>query len=249
MIRPASPDKGVPMLNDYIRINRLLRAIDARCRDALDARIEDGDAQGLIGEYISRDVRDALQAWPADLEDSEVRQIGRRADQAADRVAFETILSDLLPRVEDKLDHYYAARPTGDLSSAVVDLLHPAVFDSSYTQFRAGRLRDSVFNAFVAVFDLIRAKTGLDKDGTQLVAEALSLERPRLILSTLATESGQNEQKGFIQILQGAYLGVRNPKAHSLASDLDVETAAQYLVFASLLARRIDEATPPADEH
>jgi uncharacterized protein (TIGR02391 family) len=99
-----------------------------------------------------------------------------------------------------------------------------------------------VFNAFVAVFDLLRTKTGLDKDGAQLVNEALSLDRPRLVISTLATESGLSEQKGFIQILQGAYQGVRNPKAHSLASDLDEATAAQYLVFASLLARRIDEA-------
>jgi uncharacterized protein (TIGR02391 family) len=101
-------------------------------------------------------------------------------------------------------------------------------------------------NAIVAVFDLLRARTGLDKDGALLVAEALSLERPRLIISTLSTESGQSEQKGFIQILQGAYLGVRNPKAHSLTSDLDVVKAAQYLVFASLLARTpLSMSTPP----
>ena len=33
-----------------------------------------------------------------------------------------------------------------------------------------------------------------------------------------------------------------NPKAHSLAHDLTQLTAAQYLVFASLLARRVEEA-------
>jgi uncharacterized protein (TIGR02391 family) len=58
------------------------------------------------------------------------------------------------------------------------------------------------------------------------------------------TESGKNDQKGFLQIYQGAFLGVRNPKAHSLAHDLDQIKAAQYLVFASLLARRVDEAKP-----
>jgi hypothetical protein len=45
-----------------------------------------------------------------------------------------------------------------------------------------------------------------------------------------------------MQILVGAYLGIRNPKAHSLNHDLDPEKAAQYLIFASLLARRIYEA-------
>jgi hypothetical protein len=45
-----------------------------------------------------------------------------------------------------------------------------------------------------------------------------------------------------MQILVGTYLGIRNPKAHSLNHDLDAERAAQYLIFASLLARRIYEA-------
>jgi len=121
---------------------------------------------------------------------------------------------------------------------------HPAILASSYSQFWAGQLRDSVLNAVLAVFELLRAKTGLDKDGTQLVAEALSVEHPKLFVSDLATASGRDEQKGFIQILQGTYLGVRNPMAHSLGSDLDEAAAAQYLVFASLLARRIDEAQP-----
>jgi hypothetical protein len=45
-----------------------------------------------------------------------------------------------------------------------------------------------------------------------------------------------------MQIFKGAYQGIRNPKAHSLTHDLTAMKAAQYLVFASLLARRIDEA-------
>ena len=49
-------------------------------------------------------------------------------------------------------------------------------------------------------------------------------------------------KKGFMQILKGAFQGVRNPKAHTLAHDLTEPTAAQYLIFASLLARRIEEA-------
>lgn len=233
------------MVKNYIAINRLLRSLATRCRDGIDAETYDADglSAGVISEYVQRDIRDILRLWPFDLESTYVKQIGERASQG-DVGAFRGILSDLLPMVEDQVDDYFASRPMGDLSSTVMDLLHPTILGNSYPQFRAGRLRDAVFNAFVAVFDLLRTKTGLDRDGAQLVAEALSLERPRLVISTLATESGQNEQKGFIQILQGAYLGVRNPKAHSLLSDLDVVKAAQYLVFASLLARRIDEAQP-----
>lgn len=39
-----------------------------------------------------------------------------------------------------------------------------------------------------------------------------------------------------------SFQDVRNPKAHSLTHDLDDRKAAQYLIFASLLARRLDES-------
>lgn len=63
-----------------------------------------------------------------------------------------------------------------------------------------------------------------------------------LILSEIDSESGQNDQKGFMQIFKRAYQGILNPKAHSLTHDLTPIKAAQYLVFASLLARRVEEA-------
>jgi len=44
-----------------------------------------------------------------------------------------------------------------------------------------------------------------------------------------------------MQIFKGAYQGIRNPKAHSMTHYQTAMKAAQYLVFASLLARRIDE--------
>ena len=70
----------------------------------------------------------------------------------------------------------------------------------------------------------------------------MSLVFRRNPFSAPKDESGQNDQKGFMQIYKGAYQGIRNPKAHSLTHDLTEVKAAQYLVFASLLARRIEEA-------
>jgi uncharacterized protein (TIGR02391 family) len=120
------------------------------------------------------------------------------------------------------------------------DVLNPIILQHAYQQLLHGHLRNGVLDSFIAVFDLIRERTGLDLDGAELVGRAFSLSDPMLIVSDLSTESGRSDQKGFIQMLQGAYLSVRNPKAHSLKTDLNTESAAQYLVFASLLARRID---------
>ena len=124
-------------------------------------------------------------------------------------------------------------------------LLHPIILKSSYKQYQDGHLRDAVLNSVVAIFDYIREKTGISEDGDKLIGQAFSLNDPFIVLSELQSESGQSDQKGFMQIYKGAYQGIRNPKAHSLVHDLTEQKAAQYLVFASLLARRIEEASFP----
>jgi len=125
------------------------------------------------------------------------------------------------------------------------NLLHPIIVKSSYQQYCDGHLRNAVCDSITAIFDCIREKTGLDLDGENLISHALSLTDPYIILSELTSESGRNDQKGFIQIFKGAYQGIRNPKAHSLVHNLTEQKAAQYLVLASLLARRIEEAKFP----
>ena len=121
-------------------------------------------------------------------------------------------------------------------------LLHPTIIEHALPLYNNGHFRDAVFDSIVAVFDLIRKRTGLKGDGDALAGKAFSLHDPYLVLDELATPSGKDDQKGFIQILAGAYQGIRNPKAHTLTHDLTQLKAAQYLVFASLLARRVDEA-------
>jgi uncharacterized protein (TIGR02391 family) len=121
-------------------------------------------------------------------------------------------------------------------------LVHPVVIESSYRQFRDGHLRDAVLNAIIAVFTMIRVKAGLDLDGDKLATRAFSVDNPMLTVSDLTTSSGKDDQSGFMNILQGAYRSIRNPKAHSLEHDLDEVKARQYLVFASILARRVEGA-------
>jgi len=127
-------------------------------------------------------------------------------------------------------------------TQGLLDLLHPAVVISSYEHFRKGSFHEAVLNGTISVFDLIRTRSRLDLDGASLVARALSLDRPILRFADLSTESGRSEQKGFIQLLQGVYMAVRNPRAHSLKGSLTKDAAAQQLVFLSWLASRVDAA-------
>lgn len=122
-------------------------------------------------------------------------------------------------------------------------LLHPIIRKSALQLFQGGHLREAVLNAMTAVFDFIRQRVGItDEDGDRLIGKVFSLESPYLILSEIETESGRSDQKGFVQIFKGAYQGIRNPNAHTLDHSLNNEMAAQYLIFASLMIRRIEEA-------
>jgi len=130
------------------------------------------------------------------------------------------------------------SRGTSDFSR----LLHPEIIAHGLAKYQDGHLRNAVLDSVIAVFDLIRKRTGLSEDGDELIGKAFSLSKPYLILSEIGSESGQNDQKGFMQIFKGVFQGIRNPKAHTLSGDLTEIEAAQYLVLASLLARRVEEA-------
>lgn len=231
------------MIERYAQLNRILRAIVRRAWDFLEEYQYDEHSHvlGTICSYINRDIRDLERLWPPELSTTSLTLL-REIASKGEHDNFRALVDEVVPTVEDALDAFFSQQPTGDIRTGVLDLLHPIVIESSYHQFRNGLYRDAVLNAIVAVFDLIRRRTGIDRDGADLAGEVFSLSKPLLTITALDTESGRNDQKGFIQLVQGAYLGIRNPKAHSLLSDLTQDSAAQYLVFASLLARRVSEA-------
>ena len=131
----------------------------------------------------------------------------------------------------------------GQTPTGFDDLLHDGIRAASIAHYHSGDFRNAVLDGILAISDAIRAKTGLDADGDRLCNEAFSPHKPILIFSNLGSDSGRNDQVGFMEILKGVYKGIRNPKAHSLTHDLNQAKAAQYLIMLSLLMRRIDEAT------
>ena len=180
-----------------------------------------------------------------DFESIDYSAIEYRSDEEFERayqVGLQTAIK-ILTSFIDEIEDYWDAESGLTNINAFEELLHPLILEKSYQHYRDGHYRDAVLNSIIAVFDDIRERTGASGDGTQLIGEVFSLSNPKIILSTLNSESGQSDQKGFMQIFMGAFLGIRNPKAHSLNHDLTPIKAAQYLVFASLLARRVEEAT------
>jgi uncharacterized protein (TIGR02391 family) len=126
----------------------------------------------------------------------------------------------------------------GDLLSN----FHPKIQEAARPSFSVGNRAASVFEAFKAIELRVRGLSTSTRSGVALMGDAFDKDPPELALSDLSTQAEVDEQKGFAFIFKGAMLGVRDPKAHALFEHLEERRALDYLAFASLLMRRLDDA-------
>jgi uncharacterized protein (TIGR02391 family) len=125
---------------------------------------------------------------------------------------------------------------------ARIAALHADVREVADRYLESGHPEVAIFEAFKAINNRVKAITGLDLDGSKLMAEAFADSDPPIALSDISTETGKNIQAGFRFLFMGAVRGIRNPDAHELFKALDAEEALETLAFASMLMRRLDEA-------
>jgi uncharacterized protein (TIGR02391 family) len=226
----------------YLSVRRLLRDIEEKSRDALVLYEQRGkEASAKVNAYLKSDYEKLKTLWAQQFDDGAPSYLGRHLNFGMDG-DYRDILKNDLPEVEKAAEVALLASSKKQVPLGFENLLHPLIKRHCYKHYCDGNFREAVFNSIVAVFDYIRHRTKFNSDGAALIDAVLAPSNPHLILSDLNSESGQNDQKGFMQIYKGAFQGIRNPKAHSLTHDLTEEKAAQYLIFASLLARRIEDA-------
>ncbi len=129
--------------------------------------------------------------------------------------------------------------------NSVWDIIHTKVCDVSKKRFTNGEFADSVEASFkeinMIVKRLYRNKTGVEKDGQDLMFSAFKPEKPIIVLDDLTTETGQSIQRGYMYLFAGAMSGIRNPKAHENIV-ISPERALHHLVLASLLVEKLDES-------
>jgi uncharacterized protein (TIGR02391 family) len=236
---------GVLMLREYIAINSLIRSLvseitEIYIKDAQHGRPDLSEIRKSI-LAILWELREAL---PRELDKNHLEEsfkfISDLGDNDVENLGLGSLY--LVNDIMKKIEFFYSNKSEPDLSSDIVDLLHPIIKKSSYHHFLNGHYRDAILNAFLAISDLIRQRTKLDLDGPALVQAAFAPKSPKLIVSTLQTKSGSDKQVGFMKLLEGAYSSFRNPNAHSLLENPNRLIAAQILAFASFLAKRIEKA-------
>ena len=128
------------------------------------------------------------------------------------------------------------------VSRVAIEGLHPEIVRVASDLYVDGHYSSAIFDAFKAVEVRVRALTGLSDSGVTLMARAFDESGPLIDMSVEVGQSGQNEQRGFKFLFMGAISGIRNPKGHELVEQDDPQRAIEYLAFASLLMRRLDDS-------
>lgn len=106
----------------------------------------------------------------------------------------------------------------------------------------------AVLEATKSVAEKLRQKTGLVDDGAVLVDRALGGDLPLVAINTLATESEQSEQKGFMNLIKGVFGMFRNTTAHApkISWAIDKEDAEEAFTVLSLIHKKIDQSKMPS---
>ena len=106
--------------------------------------------------------------------------------------------------------------------------------------FADGHYAIAVERAYVYLNNLVKDKAGLvDEDGVALMNRTFSPKNPILKLSSLSSTSEIDEQRGYMQILTGVMLGIRNPRVHEHEINDTPQEALEMLGFANHLARKV----------
>jgi len=165
---------------------------------------------------------------------------------------------ETIGRLEDDINHGKRDPETGEIialkqpSKSEIDLsnwtaifdamqFHPRVIQVSESLFKTGNYASAIFEAFKAVDNYVKEKTGISLNGQALMSKVFDENAPIIKLNDLLTQSDRDEQEGFKFLFKGAMIGIRNPKAHDNVVQTDPYRTLEYLSLASLLMRRIEE--------
>ena len=141
-----------------------------------------------------------------------------------------------------------AQRRAEDLRADLVRRgVHADVLRFCKSELVADNYFHAVLEAMKSVAEKLRTRTGLTDDGADLVDRALGGNPPMLAINGLTTATERGEQRGFANLVKGAFGMFRNPTAHAarVTWSMTKEDAEDLLSLASLIHRKLDASHMP----
>ena len=119
--------------------------------------------------------------------------------------------------------------------------IHPDLPARVRKLFDDGYLPESVLTAFKYLdVEVKRMSSIRRKTGYELMTHAFGSKPPVIALNRGATDSDEDEQRGYRDLFAGATAGIRNPRGHEVYVPDTPDQALDYLALASLLLRKLD---------
>lgn len=169
----------------------------------------------------------------------------KRLKTVLDSVSSDLAFSEFRGSASEELttDQVKLPQDTAELANFLFDKtkFHPEIIKASESLFKSHHYAQAIFEAFKAVNNFVKEKTGLSLDGKDLMAKVFREDDPIIKLNELKTRSERDEEEGFKFLFMGAMVGIRNPKAHDNVLQTDPYRTLEYLSFASLLMKRAEE--------
>ena len=137
-----------------------------------------------------------------------------------------------------------AATPKPEDFVGLYDILvkSEALRDATRKLFLGGHYARAVEEAYKCLNNTVKDKSGLGKDGQDLMNQVFSTKKPVLKLNKLKTESDIDEQLGYMLIFGGCMTGIRNPRAHEHRLRDSPDGALEMLAWANHLMRVVAKA-------
>lgn len=150
------------------------------------------------------------------------------------------IMNDALPADDKKQIELFLKRNNIVVQTDILERynFHPKVKEIASTLFKNGHFRQAILDIYIALVDAVKKKSECHNlDNSPLMQKVFSQNNPILKVS-----EDRDEQLGFMWLFSGAVMAIRNPKAHKLIEQTDSDRTPEWLAFASVLFRVLDES-------
>lgn len=158
------------------------------------------------------------------------------------------LIEGLQKRLEEKLEDFESDEPRVFANKLEGLSIHKRILQAALPLFKDGHYANSVFEASKVLVNMVKEKSNrTDKDGNALMFSEMSGKDPNILFNDNKTQSEIDEQSGLSYLFSGAVLALRNPRGHDAWID-SADEAIEYIMFLSMLAKRIESATRRPDK-
>jgi uncharacterized protein (TIGR02391 family) len=120
--------------------------------------------------------------------------------------------------------------------------IHPSLPAKVKRLFDDGHYEDATFTAWKYLDKLVQRHSKLTKSGFDLMTQAFGEPNGPVQLNASLNVSEVDEQNGYKLLFSGSVWAIRNPRGHEVAVPDDLDSCLDYLSFASMLIRRLEQA-------